>query len=76
MLGGVAAVSFALTGCAGTYDLVTSQRFEERPFHTLFTREHPIDVLEHVQEGDDRASDACSGRASGERWIAPLIRTG
>jgi hypothetical protein len=55
MLGGVAAVTLALTGCAGTYDLVTSQRFKERPFHTLFTREHPIDVLEHVQEGDDRA---------------------
>lgn len=43
-----------LTGCAGTYDLVTSQRFKERPFHTLFSSEEPIDVLEKVQEGDDR----------------------
>jgi hypothetical protein len=54
MLGGVAAIAFGLTGCAGTYDLVTSQRFKERPFHTLFTREDPIEVLEKVQEGDDR----------------------
>ena len=54
MLGGVAAFTIGLSGCAGTYDLVTSQRFKERPFHTMFTREHPLDVLEHVQEGDDR----------------------
>jgi HEAT repeats len=43
-----------LTGCAGTYDLVTSQRFKERPFHTLFSSEDPIQVLETVQEGDAR----------------------
>jgi hypothetical protein len=54
LFAGVAAVAFGLSGCAGTYDLVTSQRFKERPFHTLFTRQDPIDVLEHVQEGDDR----------------------
>jgi HEAT repeat protein len=47
-------VAFGLSGCAGTYDLVTSQRFKERPFHTLFTREDPIEVLEKVQEGDER----------------------
>jgi HEAT repeat protein len=51
---GTAAGALALTGCAGTYDLVTSQRFKERPFHTLFVTEDPMDVLEHVQEGDDR----------------------
>jgi len=54
VLAGAAAVAFGLTGCAGTYDLVTSQRFKERPFHTLFTREDPMQVLEKVQEGDDR----------------------
>jgi HEAT repeat protein len=42
------------TGCAGTYDMVTSQRFKERPFHTLFTREDPIQVLETVEDGNDR----------------------
>src|SRR5439155_9633447 len=30
------------------------QRFKERPFHTLFTSEDPLEVLEKVQEGDDR----------------------
>jgi hypothetical protein len=46
--------TLGLTGCAGTYDLITSQRFKERPFHTLFTSEDPIQVLETVQEGDAR----------------------
>jgi HEAT repeat protein len=49
-----AVAACGLTGCAGTYDLLTSQRFKERPFHTLFTTEDPIVVLETVQEGDDR----------------------
>jgi HEAT repeat protein len=52
-LGGAAA-AVALTGCAGTYDLITSQRFKDRPFHTLFVTEDPMEVLEKVQEGDDR----------------------
>src|SRR4051812_16681379 len=47
-LGGAAAAC-ALTGCAGTYDLVTSQRFKDRPFHTLFVTEDPMEVLEKVQ---------------------------
>ena len=46
--------AFALAGCAGTYDVITSQRFKERPFHTLFVTEDPMEVLEKVQEGDDR----------------------
>ena len=54
LLGGVALAVCGFTGCAGTYDVLTSQRFKERPFHTLFTREDPIQVLETVQEGDDR----------------------
>ena len=54
LLGGTAACALGLTGCAGTYDLITSQRFKERPFHTLFTSEDPMTVLEKVPEGDDR----------------------
>src|SRR5947209_14448319 len=49
-----AAGALGLTGCAGTYDLVTSQRFKDRPFHTLFVTEDPMEVLEKVQDGDDR----------------------
>jgi hypothetical protein len=54
LLAGTAAGGLGLTGCAGTYDLITSQRFKERPFHTLFTTEDPMKVLETVQDGDDR----------------------
>jgi hypothetical protein len=50
----MAVCTLGLAGCAGTYDLVTSQRFKERPFHTLFTSEDPIEVLETVPEGDAR----------------------
>lgn len=44
-----------ITGCAGTFDDVTSQRFLDQPFHTLFHRDDPIYVLRNVQEADDRA---------------------
>lgn len=54
ILSGAAIAALGLGGCAGTYDMVTSQRFKERPFHTLFTSEDPVYVLENVQEGDDR----------------------
>lgn len=53
VLGGTAAVC-GLTGCAGTYDLISSQRFKERPFHTLFVSEDPMQVLETVPDGDER----------------------
>ena len=53
-LGGAAACALGLTGCAGTYDLITSQRFKDRPFHTLFVTEDPMQVLETSQEGDAR----------------------
>jgi HEAT repeat protein len=76
-----AAAAFGLTGCAGTYDLVTSQRFKERPFHTLFASEDPIEVLEKVQEGDDRVRamrnlkeprENCGTAAQQDRVIAIL----
>lgn len=43
-----------LTGCAGTYDMLTSQRFRERPFATLFSSDDPVWVLENVNDGDER----------------------
>jgi hypothetical protein len=54
MIGGAALATCGLSGCAGTYDLVTSQQFKDRPFHTLFHRDDPMEVLETVEEGDDR----------------------
>jgi HEAT repeats len=53
-LGVTASCALGLSGCAGTYDMITSERFKERPFHTLFVTEDPMMVLEKVQEGDDR----------------------
>jgi hypothetical protein len=44
-----------LGGCAGTIDTLTSQRFREHPFHTLFGSDDPVWVLENVPEGDQRA---------------------
>ena len=57
VLGGgfAAATALNLTGCSRPlYDLITSERFKERPFHTLFTKEDPVVVLDTIQEGDDR----------------------
>lgn len=54
ILSGTAVAALGLGGCAGTYDTITSQRFKERPFHTLFSSDDPIYVLENVQEGDAR----------------------
>jgi hypothetical protein len=44
-----------IAGCAGTVDTLTSQRFRDSPFHTLFHSDDPVYVLRNVQEGDDRA---------------------
>lgn len=42
-------------GCARTWDVVSSQRFRENPFGTLFTSEDPITVLRNRVDGNDRA---------------------
>ena len=34
--------------------MVTSQRFKERPFHTLFGSDDPIQILDTEQAGDQR----------------------
>lgn len=54
LLLGAGLASVGITGCAGTYDLVTSQRFRANPFGTLFGSEDPIVVLETNPEGDER----------------------
>lgn len=50
-----AAVACVAPGCAGTLDTLTSQRFRESPFRTLFYSDDPMYVLTNVQEGDERA---------------------
>lgn len=54
LLGTLGVGACGLSGCAGTYDLLTSQRFRERPFGTIFNSEDPLEVLENNPKGDDR----------------------
>ena len=42
-------------GCAGTWDVVSSRKFREAPFHTMFTSEEPITVLRNKVDGNARA---------------------
>lgn len=42
------------SGCAGTVDTLTSRRFRESPFRTLFYSDDPMYVLRNVPEADDR----------------------
>ena len=49
------AALMTVSGCAGTLDKVSSQRFRESPFTTLFHTDDPMYVLRNSQEGDARA---------------------
>lgn len=42
-------------GCARTWDVVSSQRFRENPFGTMFASEDPITVLRNKVDGNLRA---------------------
>ena len=44
-----------LTGCAGAWDKVSSRRFRENPFGTIYDRRDPLEVMRTSLEGDDRA---------------------
>lgn len=55
LMGGLAIGVLGSVGCAGTYDLLTSQRFRDRPFQTMFSSEDPLVVLTTVDDGDARA---------------------
>lgn len=43
------------TGCAGTWDTVTSRKFREKPYDTLFRPGEPLEVMRTSPEGDERA---------------------
>lgn len=45
-----------MTGCAGTWDKVSSRRFRDDPVGTMFDRRDPLDVMRKSSEGDDRAT--------------------
>src|SRR5262245_16977455 len=51
---GLALVGFGPPGCAHTLDTISSRRFRERPFETMFSTPDPMTVLRSSSEGDER----------------------
>lgn len=46
----------AATGCAGSWDKISSRKFRENPIGTMFDRRDPLGVMQNSPEGDDRAA--------------------
>lgn len=55
-LAGVVAASVGLAGCTGTGDLLTSRKFRQKPYETLFKPGDPLTVMRTSNEGDSRAA--------------------
>lgn len=53
---GLVVASVGLTGCAATVDTLTSRKFREKPFETLFKPGDPLTVMRTSEEGDERAA--------------------
>jgi len=51
---GMAAI-IGFTGCASTWDDLTSRRFRDKPFDTVFRKEDPVHVLRSNPDGGERA---------------------
>jgi hypothetical protein len=45
-----------MTGCVSTVDTLTSRKFRQKPFDTLFNPGDPLTVMRTSQEGDERAA--------------------
>lgn len=43
------------SGCATTWDTMTSRKFRQKPFSTAFATEDPLTVMKTSVEGDERA---------------------
>jgi hypothetical protein len=43
------------SGCANTWDTLTSRKFRDKPFETMFVTEDPLTVMKNCTEGDERA---------------------
>jgi hypothetical protein len=71
-----------LTGCVNTWDTLTSRRFREEPYTTLFKPGDPLTVMRTSPEGDQRAAamrrlkePAQEGRAPEEQEEAIQLLT-
>jgi HEAT repeats len=52
---GLVVASVGLAGCVSTVDTLTSRRFREKPYDTLFKPGDPLTVMRTSQEGDELA---------------------
>lgn len=75
-------LSAGLTGCAGAWDKMSSRRFRDDPWGTMFDRRDPLEVMKTSPEGDDRAAamrklkePAANGRSSAEQEEALRLLT-
>jgi HEAT repeat protein len=73
ILGTLSVISLS-AGCASTFDTLTSKRFREKPFGTMFSSEDPMTVLRNNPDGEDRAramlrmkEPAVNGRSEAEQ---------
>jgi hypothetical protein len=78
----VLSFALALTGCAGTWDKLSSRRFRENPYQTLFDGRDPLAVMQSSQEGDERAAmmrklkePAANGRSQQDQEEAMRLLT-
>jgi HEAT repeat protein len=78
----VVILAIGLTGCAGTWDKISSRRFRENPIGAMYDRRDPLDVMRTSLEGDDRAAamrklkePASHGRGEAEQEEAMRLLT-
>lgn len=76
----VAALVAAGSGCASTWEDMTSRRFRDKPFETMFGTEDPLTVLRENPDGETRAramrrlkEPAANGRPEAEQEEAVQI---
>ena len=74
--------AIATTGCAGTWDKISSRKFRDNPIGTMFDRRDPLSVMQSSPEGDDRAAamrklkePAANGRGEPEQDEALKLLT-
>jgi hypothetical protein len=76
----VAALVAASSGCASTWETMTSRQFRDKPFETTFGTEDPLTVLRENPDGETRAramrrlkEPAANGRPQAEQEEAVQI---
>lgn len=82
-LAAVGAVGVGLLGCASAWDTMTSRRFRDKPFATMFEPDDPVKVLrDHPTDGDARAwafqrlqEPAESGRPEEQEFVIETLST-